>query len=335
MPDEASTGGGRSAVAARLGVPLLLLVLVVLEIRGGVASLPVWMDGLGGRLDWSDETLVRVVVGLQVALGLATLLVGRWSRPLAVVALTLLGFAAIAELSALMGRDVEVWRFAAPAAVLAVAGAMLPGLLRMAPKSTPGGSTAWRVLGLVAIATFALAFAARIPVAPRSAEEVPSFFGEVVEFGPETWAGQTIPATGLPQHVPMLTPLTLEGRTAVVLYNPRCGSCHDLFDEWFAEGAPFRVVAVKVPPEAGALLLESDLPADVACPGCERLELRTGPLWLIQPPVVAAVEDGVVTCVAMRPDEVESCLGPWFGRDATREDSDEITSKDRATASAR
>jgi hypothetical protein len=315
MPDEAAPGVGRAAIAARLGVPLLLLVLIVLEIRAGVASLPLWMEGLGGRLGWSDEALVRAVVGVQVALGLATLLVARWSRPLAVSTLTLLGFAAIAELSALLGRDEEAWRFAAPAAVLAVVGAALPALLRAAPpRVSAGGSAAWRTLGLLAIATGAFAVAARIPVAPLPAEELPSFSGEVVELGPETWTGQTIPATGLASHVPALTALTLEGRTAVVLYNPRCGSCHDLFDEWFAEGAPFRVVAVKVPPEAGALLLESDLPADVACPGCERVELRTGPLWLIQPPVVAAVEDGVVTCVAMRPEEVESCLGPWFGR---------------------
>ena len=319
MPDEVGAdgtrrSGGRSATAARLGVPLLLLVLVVLEIRGGVAALPAWLDGLGARFDLSDEALMRGLVGVQIGLGLATLLFGRWSRTLAAATLSLLAFAAIAELSALLGRDVESWRFLVPAVLLAICGAVLPGVLRSARPTGPSGSIAWRALGLLAVATTAFAVAARVPVAPRSAPEPGSFSGEVVELGPETWAGQTIPATGLSQHVPMLTPLTLEGRTAVVLYNPRCGSCHDLFDEWFADGAPFRVVAVEVPPEAGALLLESDLPADVACPGCERLELRTGPLWLIQPPVVAAVEDGVVTCVAVRPEEVESCLGSWFGR---------------------
>lgn len=320
MPDDRVSGRPtRGLLSARIGVPLLLLVLIVLEIRSGVAALPVWLEGLGVRLGWTDESLLRGLVGTQVGLGLATLLLGRWSRGLAVATLGLLAFAAIAEISALLGREVDSWRFLVPAVLLAIAGAMLPGLLRATPSradAAQGGSAAWRAIALLAIATVAFAAAARIPVAPRSAPELGSFSGEVVELGPETWVGQTIPATGLATHLPTVTPLTLEGRTALVLYNPRCGSCHDLFDEWFADGAPFRVVAIEVPPEASAVLLESDLPDDVECPGCERMSLRRGPLWLVQPPVVAAVEDGVVTCVAMRPEEVESCLGPWFGRPA-------------------
>lgn len=318
MPDDAARvmGSTRATTAARLAVPLLLSVLVVLEIRSGVAALPAWLEGLGIRFAWSEETLLRGLIGAQIGLGLAILILGRWARPLAAATLAMLAFAAIAEISALLGRDVEAWRFAVPGVLLAISGAMLPGVLRAKAGTGRSGSAAWRAIGLVGIATVALAVAARIPVAPRSAPELGSFSGEIVELAPETWIGQTVPASGLSRHLPALTPLTLEGRTAVVLYNPRCGSCHDLFDEWFADGAPFRVVAIEVPPESSAVLLESDLPTDVACPGCERLSLRRGPLWLVQPPIVAAVEDGVVTCVAMRPEEVESCLGPWFGRPA-------------------
>jgi hypothetical protein len=319
MPSEAAASPtGRTGLAARLGVPLLLIVLIALEIRSGVASLPAWLEGFGVRFEWSPESLFRGLVGVQAGLALSILLLGRWSRRLALATMAGIAFAAIAELSALLGRDVETWRYLVPAILLAVSGAMLPALLRNAPAAPgPNGSVAWRAIGLLAIVTIAFGLAARVPVSPLPGPVLGSFSGEVIELRPESWVGQTIPATGLAGHLPAVTPLTLEGRSAVVLYNPRCASCHELFDEWFADGAPFRVVAIQVPPESSAVLLESDLPEDVECPACERLTLRAGPLWIVQPPVVAAVEDGVVTCVAMRPEEIESCLGRWFGRPAT------------------
>ena len=45
------------------------------------------------------------------------------------------------------------------------------------------------------------------------------------------------------------------------------------------------------------------------CEACERLELPLGCDWLVTPPVVIALEDGVVRCAkeAEEPDEPE-CL---------------------------
>lgn len=316
MPADPPAPGGRlAATTARFGVPMLLLALVLIEIRGGEAALPTWLGGVAVRLALADEAMLRILIGVQIGLGGAILLFARWSRAISVATLTLLAFAAIAELSALLGRDVETSRYAPPAILLAIAGAALPGLLKSGRATTPPrGSVAWGVLGTVIVATASIGFAARLPLPKAPSSDPTSFTGEVVDLAPDTWVGKTIPGSGLAARLPQLTALTLEGRTAVVFYNPRCGSCHELFDEWFAEGAPCRVVAVEIPPEAGAVVLESDLPAEVSCPNCPRLELPGGPLYLIQPPVVAAVEDGVITCVALQPEEVANCIGGWFGR---------------------
>lgn len=318
-PRPAASARGPRAWLVRAAVPLLLLLLTMLLARGGLAAAPAWVEGLAARWGAAPDAGVRALIALQLGMALLGAIVGRWSRGIAMAALGFLSFAAIAELSALVGRGAAPIAFAAPAAVLAVAGAMLPAVMRSGVPSLAGrGSAAWRAMAAIAVATAATAVAARVPLGeaiPATAakgDDGRAFRGEVVEFTFENWAGRTLPDTGLPRHLPALTALTIEGRSVIVLYSPRCGSCHGLFRERFsATELPFRVVAVTVPPEPSALLLPSDQPDRVECPTCIDLALPTGPLWLVQPPVVVAVEDGVVRGVATRPDEVEGLLQAW------------------------
>lgn len=311
MPAEAPSRPSPAALlAARVGVPALLLTLVLAESRSGVEALPVWIEGLAGRLGATAESGLRLVIAIQIAFAAAAILLRRWSRAISLAAALLLAFAAIAELSALAGRGVELARLLPPAIVLAICGLLLPPLARRPPAPSPAGSPAWRILALIAIGTASVAAAARMPIVvppPMAA----SFSGEIVELAVEDWIGKTIPGTGLGARVPALTALTVEGRAAIVLYSPRCGSCHEFFEAWFSQPQPFRVVALEVPPEAGAVLLDSDQPDEVVCPGCDRLSLPRGPLWLVQPPVLVLVEEGVVRCVASGSDQVEACLAPW------------------------
>lgn len=299
-----------SLLSARLGVPALLIALVAIESRSGVASLPYWIDGLSTRLEVEPEAALRVLIGLQLTFAATAILLRRWSRSISLLAALLLAFAAIAEISALLGRGFEAVRFLPPAAVLAACALLLPPLARRSPPSTVPGSPAWRVFGLLAIATACVATAARIPIAPKI-PTLGTFSGEVIELAVEDWIGKTIPDTGLGARVPRLTALTVEGRSAVVFYNPHCGACHEFFETWFADPRPFRVIALEVPPEAGAVVLDSDHSGEIDCPGCERLSLPAGPLWLIKPPVLVLVEDGRVECVAWEPDQVAACLGRW------------------------
>ncbi|MGA0871588.1 MAG: hypothetical protein ACO3SJ_01820 [Phycisphaerales bacterium] len=311
MPAEPTVRPSPAAIlAARVGVPGLLVALVAIESRGGVEALPFWIDGIATRFEISAEMALRLLIGVQLAFAVAAIVLRPWSRAISLAAALLLSFAAIAELSALAGRGVEAASFLPPAVLLALCGLLLPPLARRPAATIGGGSPAWRIVLLLAIATASVATAARIPISP-AVPTLGSFSGEIVELAVEDWVGKTIPETGLGARVPKLTALTLEGRSAIVLYNPHCGSCHEFFESWFATPQPFRVIALEVPPEAGAVVLESDQPDDIACAECERLSLPTGPLWLVKPPVLVLVEDGRVRCVAAEPDQVAACLGPW------------------------
>ncbi len=313
-----AAAGGPRPWLVRVAVPLLLLLLTGLLALGGLAAAPAWVEGLGARLGAGPGAGVRAMIALQLTLAILGASIGRWSRGVALASLAFLAFAAIAELSAIAGSGADPIAFAAPAAVLAVAGAMLPAAVRSGrPPTKARGSAAWRAMTAIAAATAATAIAARLPLGeaiPAGTAAAPggAFSGEVVEFAFEDWKGRRLPDTGLPRRLPTLTALTIEGRSVVVLYSPRCGSCHDLFREHFsAAELPFRVVAVTVPPEPSAMLLPSDQPDRVECPTCIDLALPSGPLWLIRPPVVVAVEDGVVQGVAMTPDEVGGLLREW------------------------
>jgi hypothetical protein len=311
MPADAMARPSPAAtLGARVGMPVLLATLVVIESRAGIEALPVWIDGLATRFGVAEVVLLRLLMGVQITFAVSAILLGPWSRAISLVAASLLAFAAIAELSALVGRGSEATELLPPAILLAICGLLLPQLARRPATPVVRGSPAWRIVLMLAIATAGVATAARIPI-PPSIPKAGSFSGEIVELAVEDWLGKTIPETGLGARVPNLTALTVEGRTAVVLYNPHCGSCHEFFEAWFGDPQPFRVIALEVPPEEGAVVVESDQPKEIACNGCERLSLPKGPLWLVRPPVLVLVEEGRVSCVAWESDQVAACLGPW------------------------
>ena len=167
MPaDPATRPLPASFFSARVGVPALLIALVVVESRSGVASLPFWIEGLSTRLEVSPEAALRVLIGLQLTFAATAILLRRWSRQISLLAALLLAFAAVAELSALAGRGIEAARFLPPGVLLAACGLLLPPLARRSLPVAASGSPAWRIVALVAIATTSVATAARIPIAP-------------------------------------------------------------------------------------------------------------------------------------------------------------------------
>ena len=119
------------------------------------------------------------------------------------------------------------------------------------------------------------------------------------------WVGRSIIETPIGQFTPDAVG-QLGEKGVLILYNPRCGTCHDLFDVHFSEGSDITLVAIEVPPTEEALVLDSEYDDQVDCPTCVFMSLPEGPLWLVGVPYVMMVENGVVTCVAM--DGPGECL---------------------------
>jgi hypothetical protein len=323
--------------------PAAILGWIVLSwLSDGTSALPAWMAQLGGRAGLDNVGTMRVAIGIMGTLALGALLLG--SRPRLGPAIGrviggVIAFAAIASLSAAIAVPLRdgaaapplapgVWALVAGFAVYLLADrAGTRAAARIAAEAAAGRtarmhSPAWTAMLMLASLVAAFATASRVEVVRSVAGEASALApGTYVELDYTTWAGRTLPDTGLARLNPMLTALTLEGRSAVVLYDPRCGSCHTLFAEYFAqprEGE--KVIAVRVPPNPDAKLLPSDQPSEVDCPHCTFIDLPPGKSYLVGRPTLLVVEDGRVTCATEK--DFSGCLGREPVRAAPAEPAD-------------
>lgn len=98
------------------------------------------------------------------------------------------------------------------------------------------------------------------------------------------------------------------GRRYVVLYNPTCDHCFELLMMYFADDLPVPTTVIAIPEMKTGWSDEEPYP--MPCEACERLEFPLGCDWLVLPPVVIALEDGIVQCAkeGEEPDEPECLL---------------------------
>lgn len=290
----------------RAVVAATALGAAIFHLAGGEAALPLWLWKVTQRLEMPADMAVRLLASIEMTLGLVVLLLGRLAPVVSLMALAGLAFASIAELSARFGAGSSITMLAGPMVALAISGALLASRERWWPRpladadrarSSPGVGHLLAVVGLLLLS---LGTAARLPVADRP-RPASAGGGEGFVFAdPSSWIGRTIPSSGLAARLPLLTAETLEGRHIVVFHSTRCGMCHELFRTFFSDGAHPEVIAVEVPPPAGVVLLESDQPEQVDCPGCRRLVLPAGPKYMPHTPLVMIVNDGRIACVEWR-----------------------------------
>lgn len=302
---------------ARVLSAALLVGFGSLAVAGGAASMP-WLANLAELIGFPRGHGPRLLAGVLFALGGMIVLAPSWSRRLALVGPGLLVFAGTATAS-----TIRVTRLPGPDgpglggwAALAVAGAALAAVavgaliaLRALRSSAPpsrGLSVAWRIAASFVALGGGLAIAAPgAPARPRAAPvaadatPVPSPSAEVpaIDLDVAAWAGRPLAETAAATHLPTLPAIVGSDAVFLVLYNSRCGTCHDLFRERFAGELPRRVIAIEIPPAADAVLAAGDGEIAIECPDCERIALPSGPRWLVRPPTVVRVDDGVVTCV--------------------------------------
>lgn len=295
-------------VLTRILAVVYAAAAIVVAMRQGDA-MPVWIIGLLAKTGASPEVSVRLVAGSCAAIAGTLAALGARARVPAIMAAALLIFSGIADGSASLSLGASSVLLIRPIVQIVV------GLLLAAPLvATRSPAERLRHPGLAAggvVASLALGagIAANLDVATVAAPSTgrdESGRYVVHDLTPESWAGLPLEETGLLSHLPAVRGLVQDEPTLIAFYRPNCGACHDLFDGYFGERLPARVVAVRVPPAEGVELTESDLPEDVVCTDCVRLAFPEGPVWLIQTPVVVEVVDGRVTCVST--DDFQRCV---------------------------
>ena len=255
--------------------------------------MPAWIIGISIKAGFVPEFGARITVGLAAALAGILLALGRRGRVPAILVAGLVLFSGVADLSASLStrrghgslpptRTPDSWS----------ASGILGILLRTKPDPKRLRHPLMAGFGVVAALVLGSAIAANVDVAM---EPLPTNDGrgadgryivnDLTKTMWEGWDGLPIEETGILDYLPQLRALVLDQPTLVAFYRPNCGSCHDLFDGFFGERLPARVIAVQVPPADGVELTESDLPDDVYCADCVKLSLPKGPVWLADSPL--------------------------------------------------
>lgn len=97
------------------------------------------------------------------------------------------------------------------------------------------------------------------------------------------------------------------GRRYVVLYNPTCDHCYELLETHFTGDLPAPTTVIAIPETKTGWSDEEPYP--MPCDACAKLEFPLGCDWLVTPPVVIALEDGIVQCATQVEDPIEpECL---------------------------
>ncbi len=303
----------------RLLTPLLFLATAISWLLGGTQWSPAWLLNVGGRLSLTPSATVQLTIGLAAAAAISLFLFGSrrlFARIVARVTLLAYAFCCVATLASLVAAPAAtgsgISPLAAPIAGLVLSLWFYSVINRPVSDSatTRSGSGVWFSAGVLAVWVLSVGVAVRLPVthnATMNAARTASADTVILDY--VQWQGRTLPDTGLSRLLPMLTALTLEGRSIIILYSPSCGHCREVFEEYFAtQRTDAKVIAVEIPASPGTIALDGDNLGPMPCANCERLSLPAGKTYLVKPPTVVVVEDGRVVCAT--DSDWKACLQP-------------------------
>ena len=299
----------------RILTPLLLIITAIAWIQGGTAWMPLWTSNVGLRIGLSPISSAQLLIGCLFAVAASLLLFGRkpkigsfFSR----FGLVTYAFFCVATLASVMAST-PAGAGLAPLLFPAIGLVISLGLYLLIDKSNavevaPSRSAFWIGAGIFAIWVVAIGISVRIPLAITASAKQQTVGENSVLLDYVQWQGRTLPDTGLSRLLPILTALTLEGRCIIILYNPECSHCRELFEKYFTVArTDVKVIAIEIPPAPGTTALIGDDLGPVPCEGCQRLKLPEGKLYILKPPTVLVVEEGRVTCAT--DSDWKTCLG--------------------------
>jgi hypothetical protein len=304
----------RMTNAARITLAICLVAAAFAIAMIGDAAMPAWIIGLSIKAGFVPEFSARITVGLAAALAGILLALGRRGRVPAILVAGLVLFSGVADLSASISLGEGAARFLRPGLQILVGLGILVVLLRTQPDPKRLRHPLMAGFGVVVSLALGSAIAANVEVAMdplpinnnARGSDGRYLVHDLTASMWESWEGLPVEETEILEYLPQLRALVLDQPTLVAFYRPNCGSCHDLFDGFFGERLPARVIAVRVPPADGVELAESDLPEDVYCADCVKLSLPEGPVWLVDSPLLVGFVDGKVACVST--EDFQRCV---------------------------
>lgn len=121
------------------------------------------------------------------------------------------------------------------------------------------------------------------------------------------WGDRNVRDIDMIQYVDGLADSLQSGRQYLIFYSRTCDHCQMLLEMHFGFGSPVPTTLVAVPENKSGFATDGLL--DQPCMDCRELELPVGCEWLLTPPLVLALEDGVVKCAKEAEDsDVPECL---------------------------
>jgi hypothetical protein len=125
------------------------------------------------------------------------------------------------------------------------------------------------------------------------------------------WPGQRARDIDLLTWIPNLPESIDNGKQYIILYSRTCEHCYELLLEHFSYDPPAPTTLVAIPEMANGFLDNDQI--ENPCLDCLELELPVGVDWLITPPVVIAIENGIITCAQEGEDAMMPQCLPWHG----------------------
>jgi hypothetical protein len=141
------------------------------------------------------------------------------------------------------------------------------------------------------------------PAPPPGNVQPPSYY--VLE--PPKWVGKHWYELEIARYVTSQPRDVDRGRRYILFYNPTCDHCYDVLRLHFAASLPAPTTVIAIPEYKTHF--EKQGVYQMPCGECEKLELKFGCNWITSPPVLVALEDGIVQCAAEVQDvDMPECL---------------------------
>jgi hypothetical protein len=148
-----------------------------------------------------------------------------------------------------------------------------------------------------------------VAVDPNGPGQIPTTYVMAEQTQIDSWPGRKWTDISMARYMPSWPDPNFAGKWYVIFYSPTCEHCQALLNENFVLDPPVPTILVAVPESKDAIDPRSwDVMA--YCRECVReMTLPHGEHWLVDFPIVVAVEDNVVQCAKGRVEATgDNCL---------------------------